>query len=496
MTADEIAEGFEQTAQVFETNDDPLRDIRIFTNWEERGNEPIVTNDTQNADPPEYHRRSRTVYTDGSCTGNGTDEARAGSGIWYGENHWKNTSVRLPGTQQTNNTGELVAALVAIQQNPDTEVLKIFSDSTYTINAMRKYIPKWTDLGYIGVANKNIVGALAGEIAHLQNSVWLAKVKGHSGNIGNDGADKLAALGAEKDTPDIINLERGKKILDAGARLSATTQATLYRGIRQRKAKTWRKRTKENIEMTINTVEALTGVKHTEEAIWKSLLQNDPISTKASAFLWKAIHGAHKVGEYWKHTGVSDTHMPCELCNEPVESIEHILLECRATGQEEIWRLTRELWSKTGRDFPHVTLGMILGIGVMEVRDTPEDGSPPRPNPTLTRLLRILVSEAMYLIWLLRCEWRIGREANTMRLHTLSEIRSRWRSAIAKRMRLDGLLTNRVTFGNKALRARLVLKTWEPVRAALERCGANERGPAMGVLVGRESNARPPGRNR
>ncbi|KAF5337057.1 hypothetical protein D9611_002908 [Ephemerocybe angulata] len=462
MTADEIAEGFEQTAQVFETNDDPLRDIRIFTNWDERENEPIVTKEVQATDTPAYHRRSRTVYTDGSCNGNGTDEARAGSGIWYGENHWKNTSIRLPGTQQTNNTGELVAALVAMQQNRDTKVLKIFSDSTYTIGAVCKHIPKWTRLGYIGVANKDIVGALAGEIAYLKNSVWLAKVKGHSGNTGNDGADRLAALGAQKETPDTIDLEKGKRILDAGARLDATTQAILYKGIKQRKTITIRKRTQENLETIINTVEALTGVKHTEEAIWRSLLQNDPISTKTSAFLWKAIHGAHKVGEYWKHTGVSDTHMPCELCNEPVESIEHILLECRATGQEEIWRLTRELWNKTGRDFPHITLGMILGIGVMEVRDTPEDGSPPRPNPTLTRLLRILVSEATYLIWLLRCEWRIGREADIMRLHTISEIRSRWRSAIAKRMRLDSLLTNRVTFGNKALRAKLVLKTWEP----------------------------------
>ena len=33
------------------------------------------------------------VYTDGSCVGNGTDDARAGSGIWYGSNDPRNVAM-------------------------------------------------------------------------------------------------------------------------------------------------------------------------------------------------------------------------------------------------------------------------------------------------------------------------------------------------------------------------------------------------------------------
>ncbi|KAF6759424.1 hypothetical protein DFP72DRAFT_757453, partial [Ephemerocybe angulata] len=156
-----------------------------------------------------------------------------------------------------------------------------------------------------------------------------------------------------------------------GARLSVMTQSKLYRGARARKPPVIRKRTKENIELVVNTVEALTGTKPTQEAVWQSLNRQEALSKKSSAFLWKAIHEAHKVGKYWEHTGVRDTHMPCELCDSPVESIEHILLECKASGQQEVWKQVRELWKETGKPLPHIALGLILGIGVVEIREDP-----------------------------------------------------------------------------------------------------------------------------
>ena len=43
-----------------------------------------------------------------------------------------------------------------------------------------------------------------------------------------------------------------------------------------------------------------------------------------------------------------------------------------------------------------------------------------------SRLYRIVVSESVYLIWKLRCEWRIERDEDQARLHTESEIVARW----------------------------------------------------------------------
>ncbi|KAH6870956.1 hypothetical protein BKA70DRAFT_1356972 [Coprinopsis sp. MPI-PUGE-AT-0042] len=50
-----------------------------------------------------------TVYTDGSCIGNGKTNSRAGAGIFYGEGNARNKGVRVPGPAETNNRGEIYA---------------------------------------------------------------------------------------------------------------------------------------------------------------------------------------------------------------------------------------------------------------------------------------------------------------------------------------------------------------------------------------------------
>ncbi|TEB24822.1 ribonuclease H-like protein, partial [Coprinellus micaceus] len=105
-----------------------------------------------------------TVYTDSSCTSNGAQSARAGSSIWYGPDDPRNTAFRLEGQGHTNNTGELAAVLIALQQNKDTKRLNVLSDSKYALDAVTKHTNKWAQIGYIGVTNKELVGAIAGEL--------------------------------------------------------------------------------------------------------------------------------------------------------------------------------------------------------------------------------------------------------------------------------------------------------------------------------------------
>ena len=74
--------------------------------------------------------------------------------------------------------------------------------------------------------------------------------------------------------------------------------------------------------------------------------------------------------------------------------MEHILTECQATGQAEIWKLAKELWSLHGLPWIAPRFGTILGCGLAAYQSE-------RGNHKLTganRLYAILVSESAHLI--------------------------------------------------------------------------------------------------
>ena len=55
------------------------------------------------------------IFTDGSCSKNGTPDAFAGYGIFFGFGDRRNVSNWLPGENQTNQRAELMALLVALR---------------------------------------------------------------------------------------------------------------------------------------------------------------------------------------------------------------------------------------------------------------------------------------------------------------------------------------------------------------------------------------------
>ncbi|KAF6763351.1 hypothetical protein DFP72DRAFT_759224, partial [Ephemerocybe angulata] len=275
-----------------------------------------------------------------------------------------------------------------------------------------------------------------------------------------------------------------------GARLSALSQSEFYRGVRQLKVQEPRSRTQRMVEQAELAIEAMNGYRPHPSKLWLNLKQrkHGTLTQKWCAFNWKALNGAHKVGEFWKHTPVSDRYMPCTSCNAPVESLEHIIFECRMTNQELVWKLTKDLWNRTSATFPDLNLGIVLGISEIDIKR--EDGSTDRG---LTRLFRILISETVYLIWLLRCEWRISREADPMRVHPASEVTARWNARIGRRMRMDWNLTNQAIHKTRALNKSLVQRTWNRLRLSETGITVNV---SEGVLVGSGAAERLPGRNR
>ncbi|TEB22366.1 hypothetical protein FA13DRAFT_1641469 [Coprinellus micaceus] len=242
------------------------------------------------------------------------------------------------------------------------------------------------------------------------------------------------------------------------------------------------------MELTCATIEEITGVNHTPESLWVSLHRRKKftLTQKYSAFAWRGVHGAQKVGEYWIQAKKEDW-APCEYCGVPIESMQHILLECKASGQEVIWDLARRAWADTAAEWPPISMGVILGAALMEVKK--EDGKKLRGK---SRLIQILISESAYLIWLIRNEWRIEHEQDPRKLHAKQEVENRWWAAINKRRNIDWALTNRRAYGRKALAKKDVKNTWDGVPDPKVRNDA----VGTGVIVGRASSRRPPGRNR
>ena len=77
------------------------------------------------------------VYTDGACVNNGKPDARAGFGVWFGENDPRNVSESFTGPQ-TNNRAELLAIIRAltILRDDIEKGRKIIGRNPFTTNSI------------------------------------------------------------------------------------------------------------------------------------------------------------------------------------------------------------------------------------------------------------------------------------------------------------------------------------------------------------------------
>ncbi|RDB23311.1 Transposon TX1 uncharacterized protein [Hypsizygus marmoreus] len=426
---------------------DSLREgFRVFTNPQKTSHTPAkrleLDNDDQAPD-------SLQVYTDGSCLKNGDEDARAGSGIWYGPDDGRNSAIRVPGEEQSNQTGEINAILQVAKVSPMAP-LHIISDSQYVIKGLTKYLPSWEDRGWIGIHNRKLLKSTVSHLRKRGNTTYFEWVKGHSDDPGNDGADALALEGALKpeepmpddDTPENFDL--------TGAKLAAVTQALLHEGIREIEAKKTplRRQTEINLEMAKEAVKQLTGMTPTSARIWTSIRKKD-FSRTTREFFWKCIHNVYKVGHYWAHIPNYENRAICSACNTE-DSMEHILTQCDAPGQKQIWEMIEEVWNRKHGNWQKPSYGTILGCSVVDFKD--ENG---KVDAGKTRLFRILIAEATTLIWALRCSRVIEHDNNPMRWPSIQQVTNQLTRKLNTKLRLDCLMTSVKTFDKKALRGKL-----------------------------------------
>ena len=124
------------------------------------------------------------IYTDGSCKGN------PGPGGWAAVIFSNGQIIKeLSGgdANTTNNKMEITAVIQGLKAIPCSSKIDIFSDSSYVINSMTK---NWKRN-----VNKDLWSQLDFE-ANRHQLTWYW-VKGHSGDPGNELADKLAYAAAD-----------------------------------------------------------------------------------------------------------------------------------------------------------------------------------------------------------------------------------------------------------------------------------------------------------
>jgi len=146
---------------------------------------------------PDYY-----VYTDGACSKNGSIDAKAGIGIYFGPDDKRNISKRIEG-KQTNNTAEL-SAIIETYKIIKSDILigkqvRIVSDSEYAIRCVTSYGEKCEKKAWnLDMPNKELVKE-AYELYKGKSNIQFIHIRAHTDNTdihsqGNAGADKLANI--------------------------------------------------------------------------------------------------------------------------------------------------------------------------------------------------------------------------------------------------------------------------------------------------------------
>ncbi len=136
-----------------------------------------------------------TIHTDGSCKGNGQDNAQGG---WAAvlDNGKKQLHLSAGVSDTTNQRMELQAAIEGLKAVYKQEAtIKLYTDSRYVQKGCSEWMPNWKAKDWKTANGKPVKNVdLWQQLDSLLEklSVTFHWVKGHSGDKMNDLADRLA----------------------------------------------------------------------------------------------------------------------------------------------------------------------------------------------------------------------------------------------------------------------------------------------------------------
>lgn len=149
-----------------------------------------------------------TIFTDGSSRGN------PGPGGWAAVvvNGGKVTELGGREEKTTNNIMEMTAALEALKKTPKEAEITLYTDSSYLVNGITKWVKGWKKNGWKtktkgDVLNRDIWEKLH-ELTETRQVKW-KNVGGHVGVLGNERCDYIATSFADNEP---ISLYKGALI--------------------------------------------------------------------------------------------------------------------------------------------------------------------------------------------------------------------------------------------------------------------------------------------
>lgn len=403
-------------------------------------------------EPTDEPQEEVTILIHALQENQGYEDAKSAYTVWFGEEDPRNITARTRGKTVTKEAGECQAVLYALAQVPSHDKLILKTSSGYLRRVLTVNLRRKEDQDWLGDPNAEILQALTATLRARSGPTLLGKLNGRC-TIANLKGLVVNGLSQQQNDEELI-LTMPETFQVTGVKLSDVTQSMLYQGIMSRKKGEPRAASSYNLGITQACMEELTGKSPTYEMIWRSM-RNKAFPPRIRAFMWKAMHSAYKCGKYWRNIPTCEERGLCQVCDRAEESMEHILTECQATGQAEIWRLAEELWALQGLPWTTPRFGTILGCGLAAYQSEDRNYKLTGAN----RLYAILISESAHLIWRLRCKWKISEEAAPEKIPRNEVIKEMWLRT-NRRLQLEMLQTDKAQYGRKALKFTLVEKTW------------------------------------
>ncbi|KAF9004849.1 hypothetical protein BDZ89DRAFT_1237514 [Hymenopellis radicata] len=199
------------------------------------------------------------------------------------------------------------------------------------------------------------------------------------------------------------------------------TQATAYKAIKIANARTARTRGSKSYKKQMERPRTAVNLDKARFAA-KDMSERIP----SNKLIWKGTQHQdfskqNKPGyEHWTK---------CEECGS-TETMEHILFECTAPGQEEVWELVRNFWKQKTTELTNINFPNLLALALANPKNSREETV--RGD---ARIHRIVVSEAAHLIWKLRNERVIQEEGHSRA--TKTEIQNKFLYALNDSLQLD-----------------------------------------------------------
>ena len=121
------------------------------------------------------------------------------------------------------------------------------------------------------------------------------------------------------------------------------------------------------------------------------------------------------------------------------------------SGQEYVWNYIKELIHKRNLRYSKSSLGDMLGCAIASgEREQGKD-----------RFWTIVISKATYIIWKVRCEWKISRNTDLAQILMSNEMEGRISTALEKKIKLNCPMTYAESFGQKEMIPSVVSSTWK-----------------------------------